>query len=55
MTNHPLLPDLQTQLEDLFDTVWNQEKMWRREDRVDAAVRLRASAACPERSDPTRR
>jgi hypothetical protein len=55
MTHHPLLPDLQTQLEDLFHAVWNQEKMWRTEDRIDAAVRLHASTGCPERHDRTRR
>jgi hypothetical protein len=55
MTHHPSLPDLQTQLEDLFHAVWNQEKMWRTEDRIDAALRLLASAACPERHDPTGR
>lgn len=27
-------PDLQTQLEDLFDCVWRQERMWHLEDRI---------------------
>lgn len=27
-------PDLQTQLESLFDCVWRQERMWRLENRI---------------------
>lgn len=30
-------PDLQTQLEDLFDCVWRQEKMWRLENRIQGS------------------
>ena len=33
-------PDLPTQLESLFDQVWQSESDWRLWDRVDAAVRL---------------
>jgi hypothetical protein len=36
----PDAPDLQTQLEALFHTVWTAEAEWRREDRIDMAVRL---------------
>jgi hypothetical protein len=31
--------DLQTQLEALLDQVWRCEAAWRREDRVDRAIR----------------
>lgn len=30
--------DLQTQLEDLLDCVWRQEKMWRLEDRIEGSL-----------------
>jgi len=33
-------PDLQSQLESLFDQVWRSEADWRLWDRVDAAVML---------------
>jgi hypothetical protein len=33
-------PDLQTQLEALLHQVWTEEERWRREDRIDLAVRL---------------
>jgi hypothetical protein len=33
-------PDLQTQLEALFHQVWTEEAHWRREARIDLAVRL---------------
>ena len=33
-------PDLHTQLESLFDQVWQSESDWRLWDRVDAAVML---------------
>jgi hypothetical protein len=33
-------PDLQTQLEAVFHQVWIQEDQWRREERIDQAVRL---------------
>jgi hypothetical protein len=32
--------DLQTQLEALLDQVWIEEQRWRREERIDRAVRL---------------
>ena len=35
-------PDLHTQLESLFDQVWQSESDWRLWDRVDVAVRLEA-------------
>lgn len=34
------IPDLHTQLESLFDQVWQSESDWRLWDRVDAAVML---------------
>jgi len=34
--------DLQTQLEALLDQVWRCEAAWRREDRVDRAIRYRS-------------
>ena len=40
--------DLQTHLESLFHAVWEQEKQWRTEDRIDAAVRLSVPAASPQ-------
>jgi hypothetical protein len=33
-------PDLQSQVESLFDQVWRSEEDWRLRDRVDAAVML---------------
>jgi hypothetical protein len=33
-------PDLQTQLEGVFHAVWAEEERWRREERIDLAVRL---------------
>lgn len=33
-------PDLQTQLEAVLHEVWAQEERWRREERIDLAVRL---------------
>jgi hypothetical protein len=33
-------PDLQTQLEAVLHAVWAEEDRWRREDRIDLAVRL---------------
>lgn len=33
----PRQPDLQTQLEDLFDCVWRQEKVWRMENRIQGS------------------
>ncbi|HEY8634447.1 MAG TPA: hypothetical protein VIO34_05750 [Candidatus Dormibacteraeota bacterium] len=37
-------PDLQSQLESLFDQVWRSEANWRLRDRVDAAVMLEKRA-----------
>lgn len=34
-------PDLQTQLEGLFDAVWEAEANWRFDDRLDTALKLR--------------
>jgi len=31
-------PDLQSQLEALFHTVWNAEENWRLDDRIDLAL-----------------
>lgn len=36
---NPVYVDLQTQLESLLNQVWRCEADWRREDRVDRAVR----------------
>jgi len=33
-------PDLQTQLEGVLHAVWAEEERWRREERIDLAVRL---------------
>ncbi len=33
-------PDLQTQLEAVLHQVWVEEELWRREARIDLAVRL---------------
>lgn len=33
-------PDLYTQLETVLHQVWVEEERWRREDRIDTAVRL---------------
>lgn len=34
-------PDLQTQLEALFDAVWEAEDNWRFDDRLDTALKVR--------------
>ena len=52
----PDAPDLQTQLESLFDCVWRAEAMWRLEDRVSSAIRFERPsgpeiAARPPKSD----
>lgn len=46
--------DLQSQLEDLFHSVWEQEKLWRVEDRLDGLIRLTARAveAGPPKTRP---
>ena len=36
-------PDLQTQLESLFDCIWKAEIMWRLEDRISSALRFERS------------
>lgn len=36
-------PDLQSQLEGLFDTVWDAEANWRLDDRIDLALNVRRS------------
>jgi hypothetical protein len=33
-------PDLQTQLEAVLHAIWDEEERWRREERIDLAVRL---------------
>jgi len=33
-------PDLQTQLEAMLHAIWAEEDRWRREERIDLAVRL---------------
>ncbi|HUZ86101.1 MAG TPA: hypothetical protein VNF26_04050 [Candidatus Baltobacterales bacterium] len=38
--SRPDEPDLQSQLESLFDQVWRSESDWRLWDRVDQAVML---------------
>jgi hypothetical protein len=37
--NQTVIDDLQSQLEALLDQVWRCEAAWRREDRVDSAIR----------------
>ena len=37
-TNGTSLPDLQTHLEDLLNTVWEAEANWRLDDRIDLAL-----------------
>jgi hypothetical protein len=50
-------PDLHTQLESLFDQVWQSESDWRLWDRVDAAVMLETNrerrAAARDTKQPT--
>lgn len=46
------IPDLQTQLESLFDQVWHSEDNWQMWDRIDAMV---ASEARRELRDLRRR
>lgn len=45
MTTQTTPTDLQTQLESLFHVVWQQEKQWRTEDRLDRSIHLAASPA----------
>jgi hypothetical protein len=43
----PDVPDLQTQLESLLDSVWKAEADWRFDDRIDLALQLRRPARDP--------
>jgi hypothetical protein len=45
------VPDLHTQLESLFDQVWQSEADWRLWDRVDASVELEDQRAKRENHD----
>ena len=45
MTTQTTPTDLQTQLESLFHTVWQQEKQWQTEDRLDRSIHLAVSTA----------
>jgi len=45
-------PDLQSQLESLFDQVWRSEADWRLWDRLDAAVMIEALRAKRAHSRP---
>jgi hypothetical protein len=40
----PEVPDLHSQLEALFATVWDAEENWRFDDRIDLAVGARRPA-----------
>jgi hypothetical protein len=54
ITTEPRPADLDTQLESLFHIVWEQEKQWRMEARIDLAVRfapIRADAGGRRRGD----
>ncbi len=58
MRNVKTDPDLQSQLESLFDQVWRSEVDWRLWDRLDALVMqesLRANRAPRERVQGDRR
>ena len=37
-TTPSLAPDLQSQLEELLDTVWESEANWRLDDRIDLSL-----------------
>ena len=50
-------PDLQTQLEDMFDSVWKAEADWRFDDRIGLSLSLRPDHArrpgtSPQPRDP---
>lgn len=45
------LPDVAAQLEGLFHAVWECEKEWRLDDRIDLAVRRDKAAARPAHRD----
>jgi hypothetical protein len=39
--NSASIPDLQTQLEDLLNVVWEAESSWRLDDKIDLALSRR--------------
>jgi len=43
IARHPEVPDLQTQFEQLLNTVWEAEANWRLDDRIDLALGKRRS------------
>lgn len=43
IVRRPEVPDLQTQLEELLNTVWDAEANWRLDDRIDLALGNRRS------------
>lgn len=47
--------DLQTQLEDLLDCVWRQEKMWRLEDRIEGSLSNKQLKSRPTKKPRARR
>jgi hypothetical protein len=46
--------DLQTQLESLLSVVWQAERRWRNEDRIDALLRVRRAAESRHPTPPAR-
>jgi len=48
-------PDLQTQLESLFDQVWRSEADWRLWDRLDAADMIESARARRAKQDASQR
>jgi hypothetical protein len=44
-TPRPAVPDLQSQLEELLNTVWEEEADWRLDDRIDLALGKRRPQA----------
>lgn len=38
------VPDLQTQLEEILNTVWKAEANWRLDDRLDMALKVRRTS-----------
>ena len=55
MKGKPQQPDLQTQLESLFDQVWRSEADWRLWDRLDAAAVIESARARRAKQDAPRR
>lgn len=43
IARRPDVPDLQSQLEELLNTVWDAEANWRLDDRIDLALGTRRS------------